>query len=143
MTKKRSIILTVGLVAILTVFLEVLSGYIINYNIITRIISSFLYFSMLCFTVIDTINYITSKTYKVYHAFSMCRDVSILLAIIVVFHFLGNLQKIEISFIILHLILVVVFAILAKISGNNETMNKISHNKEAELLPCFLFFLVI
>lgn len=128
MTKKRSIILTVGLVAILTVFLEVLSGYIINYNIITRIISSFLYFSMLCFTVIDTINYITSKTYKVYHAFSMCRDVSILLAIIVVFHFLGNLQKIEISFIILHLILVVVFTILAiyfsKRAGKDEDYKK-------------------
>lgn len=112
MTKRNSIIAVV-LAGILAVLLEVVSGYVIEYNIFTRILSIFLYWAMLCFTLIDISIYTTSKTYKLYHFFSACKDISALLAIITVFHFFGNLQKIEISFVIFHLMLVIVFAFFA------------------------------
>ena len=111
---KRNATITMILAVILTILLEVISSFFLTYNIFIRIISIFLYFTMICFILMD-LHYMKQGKLKRYHFLQVHKDICILVVMLMTFCFLGNLQSIKIYSIILHVILVIFFGYLASV----------------------------
>ena len=113
MTKRKATI-TLILALILTILLEAVTSFFLTYNIITRIISSFLYFVMFCFILMD-LYYMSQGDLKQYHFLQVHKDIFILLTMLIILHFLGNLPSIKIYSIILHIVLAIFFSYIASV----------------------------
>lgn len=92
---KRSTIISILMAAILTAILEVLTMEMMNYNIFSVIVSSFLYFMNIMFIEAGIYFAIKSKE-KEYHLFSTLAYEAVLVVQITVYYLVGNLKSIQI-----------------------------------------------
>ena len=91
MKSGRERIFVVFLSLVLMVILEVITtNVLINYNLFTRVVSAILYYTLFIFIIID--GYYSIKCKSIYYKSLLIKDVSILMLIMLLLHFLTNIQ---------------------------------------------------